>query len=236
MRQLTMTRILSSLTALLSIFLTSAHSPSSAGRLTNLLSSTGSMQHPRASHTASLLPDGTVLIAGGFAGSGTESRPYISTELFDPASGTFHGGPDMTVARFGHAAVVLQDKKVLLVGGWSGSSGVTNTAEIYDPATHRFARAGNMAIARGESTATLLPTGRVLVTGGVDRNDIATASAEIFDPHTNSFSSVASMTVPRSQHIATLLADGTVLVTGGASCDCPSKIVYRSVELYDPSA
>jgi hypothetical protein len=236
MWQRTMVRVLSGLTVLLTIFLISGHPLSSATRLSDTLSPTGSMQHPRAGHTASLLPDGAVLIAGGFAGSGSESRPYISTELFDPASGAFRPGPDMTVARMGHAAVVLRDKRVLLVGGWSGSSGVTNTAEIYDPATHRFSRVGSMATSRGESTATLLQDGKVLVTGGVDRSDRALSSAEIFDPVANSFSPAASMMLPRSQHTATLLRDGAVLIVGGGSCDCPSKTVYNETELYQPSA
>ena len=117
MWQIPLVRFLSASALLLSILLISARSPSSANRVSGMLSPTGSMQHPRASHTASLLPDDTVLVAGGFAGSGSESRPYISTELFDPASGTFHTGPDMTVVRSGHAAVVLKDNRVLLVGG-----------------------------------------------------------------------------------------------------------------------
>ena len=235
MLQLLVARVLSGLTSLLGIFLISAHFLSPSIRVADMLSPTGSMQHPRASHTASLLPDGTVLITGGFAGSGSESRPYISTELFDPASGAFRPGPDMVAPRSGHAAVVLKDNRILLVGGWSGASGVTNTAEIYDPATHRFSRVGSMAVARGECTATLLQDGKVLVVGGVDHNDRALSSAELFDPRTNSFSSSASMMVPRSQHTATLLRNGTVLIIGGGSCDCPSKTVYRAVELYEPS-
>jgi hypothetical protein len=141
----------------------------------------------------------------------------------------------MTIPRSGHAAVTLKDSRILLVGGWSGTSGVTDTAEIYDPVSHRFSRAGSMAFARGECTATLLPDGKVLVTGGVNRNEQALSTAEIFDPRTNSFSSAGSMLVPRAQHTATLLRDGSVLITGGGSCDCPSKTVHRTVELYEPS-
>lgn len=235
MSQITVPRVLSRVASLLGIILISAHSHSFSSRLANTLSPTGSMQNPRASHTASLLRDGSVLIAGGFAGSGFERRPYISTELFDPATGAFHSGPDMTVPHSGHAAVTLKDNRILLVGGWSGASGVTSTAEIYDPTRRLFSPVGNMAVARGECTATLLQDGKVLVTGGVDHNERALSSAEIFDPRANSFSSAASMMVARSQHTATLLRDGTVLITGGGSCDCPSKTVYRAVELYDPS-
>ena len=207
----TMARVLSRLASLLWIFLISAHSPAYSSSVVGKVSPAGSMQNARASHTASLLPDGSVLIAGGFAGSGAESRPYASTELFDPASAVFRPGPDMTIPRSGHAAVTLKDSRILLVGGWSGTSGVTNTAEIYDPVSHRFSRAGNMAYARGECTATLLADGKVLVTGGVNRNEQALSTAEIFDPRTNSFSSAGSMLVPRAQHTATLLRDGSVL-------------------------
>lgn len=235
MSQLTRARVLSRLALLHGIFLTFSQFPSFPSRVANTLSPTGSMQNPRASHTASLLRDGSVLIAGGFAGSGFERRPYVSTEIFDPTSGAFHPGPDMTVPHFGHAAVALKDKRILLVGGWSGVLGVTNRAEVYDPTNHRFSPVGSMAVARGECTATLLQDGKVLVTGGVDRNERALSSAELFDPRTNSFSSVASMMVPRSQHTATALPDGSVLIIGGGSCDCPSKTVYRAVELYDPS-
>ena len=235
MWQMPFVRFLSASALVLSILLISARPPSFANRVSGMLSPIGSMQHPRASHTASLLPDDTVLVAGGFAGSGSESRPYISTELFNPASGTFNTGPDMNVARSGHAAVVLKDNRVLLVGGWSGPLGVTNTAEIYDPDTRRFSRVGSMAVARGECTATLLQDGKVLITGGVDQHDKALSSAEVFDPRTNSFSSAPAMSVPRGQHTATLLIDGTVLITGGGSCDCPSKTVYHSAELYVPS-
>jgi len=236
MLQLTVTRLVASSALLFGVVLVSPRSPSPPGRVANTLSPTGSLQHPRASHTASLLADGTVLVAGGFAGSGFELRPYSSTELFDPASGTFLPGPEMTMARSGHAAVTLGDGRILLVGGWSGSSGVTNTAEIYNPATRQFSRGGSMAAARGECTASLLQDGKVLVTGGVDHSEQALASAEIFDPRSNSFSSVASMSVPRSQHTATVLRDGSVLIIGGGSCDCPSRTVWRTAEVYDPSA
>jgi len=221
---------------LLGLLLISAHGRAVSSPAPNGLLPTGSMQKARANHTASLLGDGSVLVAGGFGGGHLEWQPFVSTELFDPATGAFHPGPDMTVPRFGHAAAVLKDSRILLVGGWSGAGGVTNRAEVYDPVTRRFSRVGDMAVARGESTATLLPDGRVLVTGGVDRNDRAISSAEIFDPRSNSFSATGAMALPRSQHVATALADGTVLITGGGSCDCTARKIYREAELFEPSA
>ena len=234
MSQLTVFRVLSRLALLHGIFLTFPQFPPFSGRVPNTFLPPGFMQNRRASPTASLLQDGRVLVAGGFAGSGFDQHPYVSTEFFDPASGAFYPGPDMTAPRLGHAAVTLEDNRILLLGGWS-ASGVTNTAEVYDPSNRRFSSVGSMAIARGECTATLLQDGKVLVTGGVDQNERGLSSAEVFDPRTNSFSSAASMMVPRAQHTATLLPDGSVLITGGGSCDCPSKTVYRAAEVYDPA-
>lgn len=235
MPRINMLGVLARFAPLLASFLVSVPVSSTSSRVANGLLPTGSMQKARASHTASLLRDGRVLIAGGFAGSGYEHYPYTSTELFDPASSAFHPGPEMTIPRSGHAAVTLKDGRILLLGGWS-DSGVTNKAEVYDPVKHGFSAVGKMAVARGECTATLLQDGRVLVTGGVDHDDRALSSAEIFDPHTNSFSSIATMNLPRAQHTATMLRDGDVLIAGGSSCDCRSKTVYREAELYDPSA
>lgn len=218
---------------LLSAF--SGPAPAPASKTAGTLLATGSMHTARASHTATLLPDGMVLIAGGFGGSGTESHPYASAELFDPASGSFRPGPAMVVARSGHAAAKLADGRVLLVGGWSGGAGVTKTAEVYDPAKGSFTAVGEMTAARGEATATPLRDGRVLITGGVDREDRALASTEIFDPRTNTFSPGPAMTVPRGQHTATALADGSVLLVGGGSCDCAGKVVYASAERFDPA-
>jgi len=62
---------------------------------------------------------------------------YKSTELYDPAKGKFERAGDMTMARVGHAAVLLPSGKVLIAGGWIGQ-GCTDSAELYDPATRRF--------------------------------------------------------------------------------------------------
>ena len=75
----------------------------------------------RASHSASLLPDGRVLIAGGFGGSGYEQTPYATTELFDPATSRFVAGPSMRIGRTGHTATTLLDGTILIAGGWTGN-------------------------------------------------------------------------------------------------------------------
>jgi N-acetylneuraminic acid mutarotase len=111
-----------------------------------------------AGHTATLLQDGKVLIAGGMR---RNQDFYSSAELYDPATRKFQATGAMTVARVGHAAVLLHSGKVLVVGGWVGR-GCTDSAELYDPATGKFMVLPKMIGKRGRPTATLLGSGDVL--------------------------------------------------------------------------
>jgi hypothetical protein len=101
---------------------------------------TGSMSSARVGHTATLLPNGKVLIAGG-TGLYFSSLSLTSAELYDPATGTYTVTGDMTTGRSGHTAALLADGQVLIVGGASG--GATVSAELYDPGTGVFTSAGN---------------------------------------------------------------------------------------------
>jgi Kelch motif/Galactose oxidase, central domain len=193
------------------------------------------MQIARASHTSTLLPNGKVLIAGGFAGSGGEYNPYRTAELYDPSSGTFQSVASMTIGRSGHTATLLKNGKVLIVGGWTGRYDLRGSAELFDPATGKFHATGNLVVERAGNTATLLADGRVLITGGEDRQENAIASAEIYDPAAGKFSLTGSMADPRGSHTATALKDGRVLVVGGGSGHYPSQTIYLSAELFDPT-
>ena len=204
--------------------------PSGTGTVAEI----AAMHIARASHTSTLLPNGKVLIAGGFAGSGSEYNPYRTAELYDPGSGTFQSAAEMTIGRSGHTATLLKSGKVLIVGGWTGRYDLRGSAEIYDPAANTFTPTGNLVIERAGSTATLLADGRVLVAGGEDRQEDAIASAEIYDPATGKFSATGSMANPRGAHTATAQKDGRVLIVGGGSGHYPSQNVYRSAELFDP--
>ena len=193
------------------------------------------MHIARASHTSTLLPNGKVLIAGGFAGSGGEYNPYRTAEIYDPRSETFGPAASMSIGRSGHTATLLKNGKVLIVGGWTGRYDLRGSAELYDPGTNTFTPTGNLAIERAGNTTTLLADGRTLVAGGEDRGENALSTAELYDPSTGEFAQTGSMHEPRGAHTATALKDGKVLIVGGGSGHYPSQNVYRSAELFDPA-
>jgi len=203
---------------------------------------TGSMATPRRFHTATLLPNGKVLVAGGWNAGSTA---FASAELYDPSSGTFSVTGNMTVPRAGHTATLLNNGKVLIAGGNSDTAGsaAVSSAELYDPATGTFAATtGSMTVARAAHTATLLQSGKVLIAGGdvlfYNGSGQSLASAEIFNPSTGSFTATGSMTVPRESHTATLLSSGNVLITGGSDGTLgytPTTTLYASSETFDPS-
>jgi hypothetical protein len=219
------------LVPLLCFSLAGAPWPSGIGAVAEI----AAMHIARASHTSTLLPNGNVLIAGGFAGSGSEYNPYRTAELYDPSSGTFQSAAEMTIGRSGHTATLLKNGKVLIVGGWTGRYDLRGSAEIYDPSANTFKPTGNLVIERAGNTATLLADGRVLIAGGEDRQENAIANAEIYDPATGKFTATGSMAEPRGAHTATALKDGRVLILGGGSGHYPSQNVYRSAELFDPA-
>ena len=193
---------------------------------------TGDLIAARVNHTATLLPDGRVLIAGGSDGGSI----LASAELYDPASGTFAPTGDLTAAREGNTTTLLPDGRVLIAGGrvliagGSNSGDVSASAELYDPARGTFAPTGDLTAARGGNTATLLSDGRILIAGGSSSTGIL-ASAELYDPASGTFSATADLATPRTAHTATLLPDGRVLIAGGSD----GKGALASAELYDPA-
>jgi len=192
---------------------------------------TGGMGAPRAAHTATGLPGGGVLIAGGCVADSCEMGEASATaERYDPATGEFAPAGWMADQRSGHAAAALPDGSVLFLGGWT-ASGVTAAAERYDPKTGAFAPAAAMAMPRGGFTATPLADGSLLVAGGFDGRDIL-ASAERYDPATGRFAATGPMAVPRGAHTATALADGRVLVAGGND---GAGGIHAGAEIYDPA-
>jgi hypothetical protein len=191
---------------------------------------TGPLVTGRSQHTATLLEDGMVLLAGGFT---TSSAVTAKAELFDPETLQFAPvSADLTAARARHTATLLQDGRVLLVGGLAnGGNRALASCEIYDPALGTFGATGPLAQARAYHTADLLENGRVLVCGGAyydDQGDfLSLDSAEIYNPATGTWATVSERMVrERVFHTSTTLEDGRILLAGGAS--------DRAAEIFDP--
>ena len=191
------------------------------------------MLHARFVHAATLLPDGTVLVAGGF----NNSEGFLkSTEFFDPNRNEFIAGPDLSVPRDNPTATLLRTGKVLICGGDNEEPNYLSSTELYDPSTRTFTASGNMTSPRVHHTQTLLKDGRVLITGGnmfdPDGSMVFLANAEIYDPATGLFIPTGSMGTGRRQHRAALLPDGRVLITGGYH---DNDVTLGSAEIYDPA-
>jgi hypothetical protein len=209
----------------------------------------GQMTTPRFLHTATLLGDGTMLIAGGY---GPRGEQLHSAELYDPATGSFRAVGLMAEPHT--RATLLADGRVLMTGYLSAH------AELYDPASGTFTLSGaygdpfscespDLLLADGRvlisevqppmlfdpasesftptgpmrycyhDGAAVLPSGHVLFAGG-DADADRSDVAEIYDPATGSFTATGKLAELLAWHDLTLLSDGTALVTGGELYDC----------------
>jgi len=194
-------------------------------------SPTGSLGTGRSNHTATLLPNGKVLIAGGYGTAGGTAGYLKSAELYDPTSGSFSATGSLGTARAFYTATLLPNGKVLIAGGL-GAGGSLTSAELYDPASGTFSVTGSLGTARDYHTATLLPNGKVLIAGG-GNGSVFLASAELYDPSSGTFSATGSLGTARAFHTATLLANGKVMIAGGGYYN---GVRLDSAELYDPTS
>src|SRR5262245_23325359 len=194
---------------------------------------TGSLLRARTGHTATLLANGQVLVAGG---DDDHQIPGVlsSAELYDPATGTWRATGALNIARGGHTATLLDNGQVLVAGGIGGAccQGLSS-AELYDPATGTWRATGALNIARGSHTATLLPNGKVLIAGGCSGLNTLNG-AELYDPVTGTWSLTGNLNTGSIWHTATLLQDGKILVAGGGVCWTPD-LYLAGVEVYDPA-
>ena len=192
---------------------------------TGTFTATGNMTDTRTEHTATLLNNGKVLMAGGFNG---DMADLASAELYDPATGTFTPTGSMTTARQNQTAALLNNGMVLIAGGIAGGFPILASAELYDPATGIFTATGSMAGGRVGHTATLLNNGQVLIVGG------GNPSGELFNPATGVFTITGDTSVNLSGATATLLNNGQVLIAGGDEGP-GSNVPTASALLYNPA-
>ncbi|HLL00121.1 MAG TPA: kelch repeat-containing protein [Myxococcaceae bacterium] len=182
-------------------------------------------------HTATLLPDGRVLVTGGRDANGVI---LATAEVYDPVRRTWTQVESMRVPRCYHAATSLKDGKVLVSSGWSTPEGTGNTptAELFDPATGTWTATGNLLRARRYHTSTLLPDGKVIITGGHDPLGGGNlTSAERYDPVNGTWTATGALNVSRYRHTSTLLPDGGLLVMGGFSSTSSGQL---TAEVYTP--
>jgi hypothetical protein len=172
------------------------------------------MRQARYRHAAVSLPDGRVLIMGGYRpGDDQELR---SVELYDPTTGTFTAHGELAEGRGDPVALHLPDGRILVVGGVGagGQDGVRKSVEVYSPATGQSTIIGNMIDPRKLPTVALLADGRVLVAGGSAGPQVL-RTAEVIDLQIGTISSTAPMTTPRGWPVGVQLLDGRTLIAGG---------------------
>jgi hypothetical protein len=188
------------------------------------------MAAPRTEHTATLLKDGRVLVAGGWNVESSDAS-ISSAEVYVPKTATFSKVGSMTVNRSFHSATLLKDGTVLIASGQSGvATGVTiASAEIFDPTTNKFTATGSLASARTFLVPIVMPNGRVLFAGG-STNAGSLSSVEIYDPAAGKFSSGKPLPTKLSEYAATLLPGGQVLIVGGRA----DGVATHGALLYQP--
>ena len=210
---------------------------------TGTFSSTGTMVQARQQHTATLLADSRVLIAGGYRGNICFTA---SAELFDPVTRTFSSTGSMRSERVGHTASLLASGEVLVAGGSNGCAPDSSDdppwdplfAEMYEPNTGGFQEAGNMSTTRIHHVAVHLPTGKVLVLGGIPQvqnlqeQPPNPSYAELYDPVAHVFSPITGLTISQTGYTGTLMPSGMILIVGGGDASGTTA----EVRLLDPAS
>ena len=190
---------------------------------------TGPLKEPRGHHTATLLTNGLVLLAGGTDAHGAA---LSSAELYDPHAETWTEVAGLHQARAYHTATLLPNGIVLVLGGQDTEGRPFAEAELFNPATRQWTATRAMMFARSYHTTTLLQNGKVLVVGGSSLGGTL-KFVEWYDPATAAWSRPKPMATARYWHTATLLPSGKVLVAGGVGVGWHDP--FSTAELFDPS-
>lgn len=188
---------------------------------TNKWQTVAPMNEPRDQDTATLLPDGTVLAAGGTS-DGVNPAPVARAEIYDPRTNTWTLVGAMNQPRFDHVAVLLRTGKVLLCGGTPDVSNNLSSCELYNPKTRGFTLTGDMGVGRRYSALVTLPNGDVMIDGDQE-------GAEIYAVSTGTWHSAATPPYYNFGSTLTLLGNGTVMETPS---DTGNDI---RTEIYDPA-
>ncbi len=191
---------------------------------------TASLNYVRDAHSATLLADGRVLAAGGFAAEGT---PALDTaEIYDPETERWAEVAALTTGRGAHGAALLGDGTVLLAGGWARTGGFTATTEIFDPSTAMFRPGPALPMPVAGVGAASLPTGCVLLVGGEVESAVPTDSAVTVCPD-GTVTDVGPLRQARFKHVTVPLPSGDVLIVGGTADD---RELLTSTEIFDAAS
>lgn len=195
---------------------------------------TGNLHSSRDGHTATLLPNGTVLVAGGEL----NNVALDSSEVYSQSTGLWSTVGNLNVARVNASAILLANGTVLVMGGCVANCQTTTTAtaEIYNSTSRTWTETGKMLTGRAYFGAVMLPGGKILAVGGCTTFNVngcgnVTARAEIYDPTTDRWSATGSMSVARGELTLTMLPNGNVLAAGGVTA---AGDPLASAELYNP--
>jgi large repetitive protein len=203
---------------------------------------TSSMTTPRLGHTATLLPDGQVLVAGGEATVNGAFTVFASAELYNPAAGTWTRTGRMNAAREQHTATLLTNGQVLAAGGYNDADPFNHSlasAELYNPATGTWALTGSLNAPRDGHQAVRLANSQVLVVDGEDVSSAGTFdlnSTDVYDPATGTWTTTGTtFHAGNAPFSVTLLGTGKVLIAGGITGVYPNTHITSAAELYDPA-
>src|SRR5713226_6370394 len=223
------------LAGLVSVGLVASTAVPALARRSGTWTKTGSLNVARGEETATLLPNGQVLVAGG---ADYKWNGYASAELYNPLTGKWTFTGSMNSPRLYHTATLLPNGQVLVVGGSANLASwpppALASAEVYNPSTGTWKTTGSLKTGRYSHMAVLLPNGKVLVVGGEMTSGAYTPSTELYDPSTGKWTTTGSLNDARALTTLTLLSNGQVLVAGGNDANGFNGYA-SSAELYNPS-